>query len=69
MESRLLSRFIFLLLGIGQVGKAFRNEISPGQFLFRTREFEQMELQYFCDPQEADEWYSKSSFLSLPHFI
>ena len=39
--------------GIAQVGKAFRNEISPRQFLFRKREFEQMEMQYFVSPKEA----------------
>lgn len=46
-----------LPFGIGQTGKSFRNEISPGNFIFRTREFEQMELEYFCLPSEADEWY------------
>lgn len=49
--------------GIAQVGKAFRNEISPRQFLFRKREFEQMEMQYFVDPREApaayEEWRQK----------
>lgn len=40
--------------GIGQIGKAFRNEITPGNFIFRTREFEQMELEYFCVPNESD---------------
>lgn len=43
--------------GIGQMGKSYRNEISPGQFIFRTREFEQMELQYFCHPKDAVERY------------
>ena len=43
--------------GIGQVGKAFRNEITPGNFIFRTREFEQMEIEYFTPPAEAAEWY------------
>jgi glycyl-tRNA synthetase len=43
--------------GIAQVGKSFRNEITPGNFLFRTREFEQMEMEYFVPPAEADEWY------------
>jgi glycyl-tRNA synthetase len=37
-----------------QIGKAFRNEITPGNFIFRTREFEQMEMEYFCYPQQAD---------------
>ena len=40
--------------GIAQIGKAFRNEITPGNFTFRTREFEQMEIEYFCPPDEAD---------------
>ncbi|PMC75394.1 glycine--tRNA ligase [Brachybacterium sp. UMB0905] len=43
--------------GIGQVGKAFRNEITPGNFIFRTREFEQMEIEYFTPPQEAEEHF------------
>ena len=44
--------------GIGQVGKAFRNEITPGNFTFRTREFEQMELEFFCEPDTDLEWFS-----------
>jgi len=43
--------------GIAQVGKSFRNEITPQNFVFRTREFEQMELEFFVPPAEADEWY------------
>ncbi|MDG1489626.1 MAG: glycine--tRNA ligase, partial [Actinomycetota bacterium] len=43
--------------GIAQVGKSFRNEITPGNFVFRTREFEQMELEFFVPPDEADTWY------------
>ena len=43
--------------GIAQVGKSFRNEITPGNFVFRTREFEQMELEFFVPPAEADEWF------------
>jgi len=49
--------------GIAQIGKAFRNEITPGNFIFRTREFEQMEMQYFVDPQQSSggrsdpEWF------------
>jgi glycyl-tRNA synthetase len=43
--------------GIAQVGKSFRNEITPGNFVFRTREFEQMELEYFVPPDEANQWY------------
>src|SRR5690625_4074292 len=45
--------------GIGQIGKAFRNEITPGNFIFRTREFEQMEIEFFVPPAEADEWYQR----------
>lgn len=44
--------------GIGQVGKSFRNEITPGNFTFRTREFEQMELEFFCKPGTELEWFS-----------
>ena len=44
--------------GIGQVGKSFRNEIAPGNFTFRTREFEQMELEFFCEPETDLEWFS-----------
>jgi glycyl-tRNA synthetase len=44
--------------GIGQVGKSFRNEITPGNFTFRTREFEQMELEFFCEPGTDLEWFS-----------
>ena len=43
--------------GIGQIGKAFRNEITPGNFIFRTREFEQMEIEYFTPPAEAQEHF------------
>ena len=43
--------------GIAQVGKSFRNEITPQNWVFRTREFEQMEMEYFVPPTEADEWY------------
>ena len=44
--------------GIGQIGKSFRNEITPGNFIFRTREFEQMELEFFCHEKEAGEWFA-----------
>lgn len=47
-----------LPMGIGQVGKSFRNEITPGNFTFRTREFEQMELEFFCKPGTDLEWFS-----------
>jgi len=43
--------------GIGQIGKSFRNEITPGNFIFRTREFEQMELEFFTKPDEDLEWF------------
>ena len=57
--------------GIGQIGKSFRNEITPGNFIFRTREFEQMELEFFCKPGTEMEWFafwkeeSKKFLLSL----
>ncbi|MDH4224261.1 MAG: glycine--tRNA ligase [Deltaproteobacteria bacterium] len=44
--------------GIGQIGKSFRNEITPGNFIFRTREFEQMELEFFTHPGESMHWFS-----------
>jgi glycyl-tRNA synthetase len=44
--------------GIGQIGKAFRNEINPRNFTFRSREFEQMEIEFFCVPEEAAAWYT-----------
>ncbi|MGI5826590.1 MAG: glycine--tRNA ligase [Patescibacteria group bacterium] len=43
--------------GICQIGKAFRNEVTPGNFLFRQREFEQWDLQWFCHPSEVDKWF------------
>ncbi len=60
-----------LPMGIAQVGKAFRNEITPGNFTFRTREFEQMELEFFCKPGTDEKWFdywrnfSKEWLLSL----
>ena len=57
--------------GIAQVGKSFRNEITPGNFTFRTREFEQMELEFFCEPGTELDWfkywvdYCKNFLLSL----
>ncbi|MCL2355308.1 MAG: glycine--tRNA ligase [Oscillospiraceae bacterium] len=45
-------------MGIGQIGKSFRNEITPGNFIFRVREFEQMELEFFCKPGTDLEWYN-----------
>ncbi len=44
--------------GVGQIGKAFRNEITPGNFIFRTREFEQMEFEFFCKPGTELEWFN-----------
>ncbi len=46
-----------LPFGVGQIGKSFRNEITPGNFIFRTREFEQMELEFFCKPGTDLEWF------------
>ncbi|MBI4415082.1 MAG: glycine--tRNA ligase [Candidatus Kerfeldbacteria bacterium] len=60
-----------LPFGIAQIGKAFRNEITPGNFVFRSREFEQMELEYFVRPGEDEQWFetlvkeSKQWFLDL----
>lgn len=46
-----------LPFGIAQIGKSFRNEITPGNFIFRTREFEQMEIEFFTRPEEAEDWH------------
>ena len=46
-----------LPFGIAQIGKSFRNEITPGNFVFRTREFEQMEMEFFCRPEDAASWF------------
>lgn len=60
-----------LPFGIAQIGKAFRNEITPSNYTFRTREFEQMEMQWFINPKEADHWFEvwkerrKNWYLSL----
>ncbi len=48
-----------LPFGIAQIGKAFRNEITPGNFIFRDREFEQMEIEFFVKPEDADEWLKR----------
>lgn len=45
--------------GIAQIGKSFRNEITPKQFIFRSREFEQMEIEFFCKPDTSEEWYRR----------
>ena len=47
-----------LPFGIAQIGKSFRNEVTPGNFTFRTREFEQMEIEYFVEPKDADKFYA-----------
>lgn len=47
-----------LPFGIGQIGKAFRNEITPGNFIFRQREFEQMEFEFFINPKEEEKWFN-----------
>ena len=47
-----------LPFGIAQIGKSFRNEITTKQFIFRTREFEQMEMEFFCDPEDPFDWHS-----------
>jgi glycyl-tRNA synthetase len=46
-----------LPFGIAQIGKSFRNEITPGNFIYRTREFEQMEMEFFCEPGTDEEWH------------
>lgn len=57
--------------GIGQTGKSFRNEITPGNFIFRTREFEQMELEFFCKPGTDLEWFNywKDYCMSFLHTL
>ena len=47
----------YYAFGIAQIGKAFRNEITPGNFIFRTREFEQMEMEFFVVPGTDEEWH------------
>tara|TARA_Y100000590_G_scaffold168649_2_gene192904 strand:+ start:58 stop:1422 length:1365 start_codon:yes stop_codon:yes gene_type:complete len=60
-----------LPFGIAQIGKSFRNEITVKQFIFRTREFEQMEMEFFCYPEDSDEWYEywKTKRLDWYHSI
>jgi len=48
-----------LPFGIAQIGKVFRNEITPGNFIFRSREFEQMEMEFFVQPNDADKWFDR----------
>ena len=54
-----------LPFGIAQIGKAFRNEVTPGNFIFRTREFEQMEMEYFCRPEDAPAIHQDASWRFL----
>ena len=61
--------FVSIPFGISQIGKAFRNEISPRQFLFRKREFEQMEMQYFCHPDEAMKNYESWKKERMEYYI
>ncbi|MDI6883514.1 MAG: glycine--tRNA ligase, partial [Patescibacteria group bacterium] len=56
-ENVLNSMRLKIPFGIAQIGKAFRNEVTPKDFIYRTREFEQMELQWFCQPKEADKYF------------
>jgi len=56
-ENVMESQRLKLPFGIAQIGKAFRNEITPGNFTFRMREFEQMEMQWFCNPADAPKWF------------
>lgn len=58
-KSVLDSMHLKLPFGIAQIGKAFRNEITVKSFMFRTREFEQMDVQYFCRPEDADKYYEE----------
>ena len=55
--------------GIGQVGKAFRNEITPGNFLYRTREFEQMEIEYFVHENDAADYFKSRQEESMQFWI
>lgn len=58
-----------LPFGIGQIGKSFRNEITPGNFIFRTREFEQMELEFFCKPGSDMQWFNHWKNVCMQFFI
>jgi len=55
--------------GIAQIGKAFRNEITPGNFIFRSREFEMMEIEYFVNPKEDSKWFKKWVEVSYQWFV
>ena len=50
---------LFRSFGVAQIGKSFRNEVTPGNFIFRTREFEQMEMEYFVPPADAQRWFEE----------
>jgi len=69
----LLNTYNFTLpYGVAQIGKAFRNEVTPGNFIFRTKEFEQMELELFCSPSAAEGIFEEyllkiNSFLKRIH--
>lgn len=56
-ENVLNSMRLKIPFGIAQIGKSFRNEITPGNFIYRTREFEQMEMQWFCHPKTAEKYF------------
>ena len=56
-ENILNSMRLKIPFGVAQIGKSFRNEITPGDFIYRTREFEQMEMQWFCHPKEAEKYF------------
>jgi glycyl-tRNA synthetase len=58
-----------LPFGVAQIGKAFRNEITPGNFIFRTREFEQMEQQFFCAPAEAEQWFQHWRKVRMEYYL
>ncbi|HSC25080.1 MAG TPA: glycine--tRNA ligase [Candidatus Babeliales bacterium] len=62
------SNRVKLPFGIAQIGKSFRNEITPKQFLFRMREFEQMELEWFCSPQQSQEYFDYWSKIRLAFY-
>jgi glycyl-tRNA synthetase len=55
--------------GIAQIGKSFRNEITPGNFIFRTREFEQMEMQYFVKPGSDSDWYDQWKKIRMDYYL
>jgi len=58
-----------LPFGIAQIGKSFRNEVTPRNFIFRTREFEQMEIEFFCQPKTDEEWFEKWTDIRFNWYI